>query len=81
MQTIAQSVWTSPSRFFKFMGLMPPSGRWPKLKGRYVLAFFQKVPPCLRHQACASAHHWLRELQTLGHSERSTPQVHCEALL
>jgi hypothetical protein len=38
------------------------------LKRRYVLAFFQKLPPCLVGiEACASSHHWSRELQSLGH--------------
>jgi hypothetical protein len=37
-----------------------------QLKRRYVLAFFQKLPPCLVGiEACASAHHWSRELQAL----------------
>jgi transposase len=35
-----------------------------QLKRRYVVAFFQKLPPCLVGiEACASAHHWSRELQ------------------
>jgi transposase len=38
-----------------------------QLKRRYVLAFFQKLPSCLVGiEACASPHHWSRELQTLG---------------
>src|SRR5580700_5063251 len=42
-----------------------------QLKRRYVLAFFQKLPPCLVGiEACASSHHWSRELQTLGHTVR-----------
>src|ERR1700675_2277117 len=42
-----------------------------QLKRRYVLAFFQKLPPCLGGiEACASSHHWSRELQTLGLSVR-----------
>jgi hypothetical protein len=33
-----------------------------QLKRRYVLAFFQKLPPCLVGiEACASSHHWSRE--------------------
>ena len=40
-----------------------------QLKRRYVLAFFQKRPPCLVGiEACASSHHWSRELQALGHA-------------
>jgi len=39
-----------------------------KLKRRYIVAFFQKLPPCLVGiEACASSHHWARELQALGH--------------
>jgi hypothetical protein len=35
-----------------------------QLKRRYVLAFFQKLPPCLVGiEACASSHYWSRELQ------------------
>jgi hypothetical protein len=34
-----------------------------QLKRRYVLAFLQKLPPCLVGiEACASSHHWSREL-------------------
>src|SRR3954468_24552273 len=37
-----------------------------QLKRRYVLAFFQKLPPCLIGiEACASSHYWSRELQAL----------------
>jgi hypothetical protein len=39
---------------------------------RYVLTFFQKLPPCLVGiEACASSHHWSRELKTLGHNGAS----------
>ena len=39
-----------------------------QLKRRYVLAFFQKLAPCLVGiEACASSHHWSRELKALGH--------------
>jgi transposase len=32
-----------------------------KLKRRYVLAFFQKLQPCLVGiEACATSHHWSR---------------------
>jgi hypothetical protein len=37
-----------------------------QLKRRYVLPFFQKLPPCLIGiEACASSHHWSRELKAL----------------
>ena len=45
-----------------------------KLKRRYVVAFFEKLAPCLVGiEACASSHHWARQLQTLGHTVRLTP--------
>ena len=48
-----------------------------QLKRRYVLAFFQKLPPCLVGiEACASSHHWSRELQSLGHSVRLMPPAY-----
>ena len=38
-----------------------------QLKRRHVLAFFQKLSPCLVGiEACASSHHWSRELKALG---------------
>ena len=43
-------------------------------KRRHVLAFFQKLPPCLVGiEACASSHHWSRKLQALGHTVRLMP--------
>src|ERR1700731_1325564 len=46
-----------------------------QLKRRYVLAFFQKLPPCLVGiEACASSHYWSRDLQALGHTVRLMPQ-------
>ena len=48
-----------------------------QLKHRYVLASFQKVPPCLVGiEACASSHHWSRELQALGHTVRLMPPAY-----
>ena len=48
-----------------------------QLKRRYVLAFFEKLPPCLIGiEACASSHHWSRELQALGHSVRLMPPAY-----
>src|SRR5690242_15684893 len=48
-----------------------------KLKRRYVLAFFQKAPPCLiGMEACATSHHWSRELQALGHRVRLMPPAY-----
>jgi transposase len=48
-----------------------------QLKRRYVLIFFQKLPPCLVGiEACASSHHWSRELQALGHTVRLMPPAY-----
>src|SRR5690349_2291895 len=38
-----------------------------KLKRRYVLAFFEKLPACLVGiEACASSHHWSREVASIA---------------
>jgi len=48
-----------------------------KLKRRYVLAFFEKLAPCLIGiEACASSHHWARQLQALGHNVRLMPPAY-----
>jgi transposase len=48
-----------------------------QLKRRYVLVYFQKLPPCLVGiEACASSHHWSRELQALGHTVRLMPPAY-----
>jgi transposase len=48
-----------------------------QLKRRYILAFFQKMPPCLVGiEACASSHHWSRELQALGHTVKLMPPAY-----
>ena len=48
-----------------------------QLKRRYLLTFFQKLPPCLVGiEACASSHHWSRELQALGHTVRLMPSAY-----
>ena len=48
-----------------------------KLKRRYVLAFFRKLPACLVGiVACATSHHWSRQLQALGHKVRLMPPIY-----
>ena len=50
-----------------------------QLKRRQVLTFFQKLPSCLVGiEACASSHHWSRELQALelGHTVRLMPPAY-----
>ncbi len=42
-----------------------------RLRRADVLKFFRKLPPCLvGMEACASAHHWAREIAVLGHQAR-----------
>ena len=48
-----------------------------QLKRRHVLAFFQKLSPCLVGiEACATSHHWSRELEALGHTVRLMPPAY-----
>jgi transposase len=45
-----------------------------KLRRGQVIAFFAGLEPCLvGMEACASAHHWARELEVLGHEVRLIP--------
>ncbi len=42
-----------------------------------VLAFFEKLPPCLIGiEACATSHYWSRELQALGHTVKLMPPAY-----
>ena len=48
-----------------------------QLKRRYVLAFFEKLSPCLVGiEACATSHHWSRQLKALGHTVRLMPPAY-----
>src|SRR6187402_640977 len=45
-----------------------------QLRRGQVLRFFQDLSPCLVGlEACATAHHWARELTKLGHTVRLMP--------
>jgi len=45
-----------------------------QLRRRQVLPFFRKLAPCLVGlEACATAHHWAREIAALGHEVRLMP--------
>ena len=45
-----------------------------QLRRRQVLPFFRKQPACLVGvEACATSHHWARELGALGHAVRIMP--------
>ncbi len=48
-----------------------------QLKRRAILEFFQKLSPCLVGiEACASSHHWSREIKALGHTVRLMPPAY-----
>ncbi len=45
-----------------------------KLRRRQVLPFLDKLAPCLvGMEACATAHHWGREIRALGHEVKPMP--------
>src|SRR6516225_243960 len=51
-----------------------------QLRRGQVLAFFAELPPCLIGlEACATAHHWARELIALGHETRLMPPSYVKA--
>ncbi len=51
-----------------------------QLRRSRVMSFFEKLPPCLVGiEACATSHHWSRELQALGHEVRLMPPSYVKA--
>ena len=51
-----------------------------QLRRGQVLKYFAKLPPCLiGMEACATAHHWSRELRKLGHEVRLMPARYVKA--
>ncbi len=51
-----------------------------RLGRRQVMPFFNKLPPCLIGvEACATSHHWARELGALGHEVRIMPASYVKA--
>jgi transposase len=51
-----------------------------KLRRSEVLAYFKSLAPCLvGMEACATAHHWARELIALGHDVRLMPPGYVKA--
>ena len=76
MQTII--TWSRyRERFFRFTRRR----RWHVLVRRQFsvipVGFFQKLPRCLVGiEACATAHHWSRELQALGHTVKLMPPAY-----
>ena len=51
-----------------------------QIRRSQVLASFERLPRCLvGMEACASAHHWGRELTALGHEVRLMPPAYVKA--
>ena len=51
-----------------------------QLRRRQVLPFFKKHPPCLVGiEACATAHHWAREIAALGQEVKLMPAKYVKA--
>lgn len=48
-----------------------------KLRRGAVLTFLRDLPPCLiGREACATSHHWAREIAALGHDVRLIPPAY-----
>jgi transposase len=53
-----------------------------RLRRSRVLGFFKKLSPCVVGiEACASSHHWSRQLQALGHAVRLMPPAYVKPYL
>jgi len=51
-----------------------------QLRRKQMIPFFAKLEPCLvGMEACATSHHWARELIKLGHQVRLIPPVYVKA--
>jgi transposase len=51
-----------------------------KLRRAQMLPLLEKLPPCLiGMEACATSHHWARELRALGHDVRLMPASYVKA--
>src|SRR3954447_24645113 len=67
---------------FQLHGVGPDGGvvLRQKLRRAQVVGFFAKLPPCLvGMEACATAHHWAREIAALGHQVRLMPAHYVKA--
>ena len=50
------------------------------LRRSQVLAFFNKLPPCIvGMEACGSSHFWAREIKAFGHDVRMMPPIYVKA--
>ena len=47
------------------------------LRRAQLLAFFERLDPCLiGMEACSASHHWARELSKFGHEVRLIPPIY-----
>src|SRR5262245_13896529 len=69
--------------FFRCMGLMRRGQLFCASSWRgQVLTFFSKLPLCVVGlEACATAHYWAGELDTLGHEVRLMPAQYVKAYI
>ena len=52
-----------------------------RLRRAEVLPFFAELDPCLvGMEACATAHHWARELMKLGHTVKLMPPAYVKPM-
>jgi transposase len=68
--------WIWPRRFFQVHGVNAQGEAVlrRRLTRGQLLKLFEKLSPCLvGMEACASAHHWARELAALGHEVKLMP--------
>ena len=53
-----------------------------RLRRGDVLAYFQKLPPCLvGMESCGTAHYWARQIRALGHTVRLIPPQYVKAFV
>jgi transposase len=82
MQTAATIGLDIAKNVFQVHGITP-EGRIvfrQQLKRGRVLAFFKKLKPCLVGiEACATSHHWAREISAPGHTVKLMPPAHVKA--
>ena len=53
-----------------------------KLRRVGILAFFAELPPCrVGIEACATAHHWAREIAVFGHDVRLMPPSYVKGVV
>jgi transposase len=51
-----------------------------QLRRNQMIAFFAKLPACLiGMEACATSHHWAREITKLGHEVKLIPPIYVKA--